>query len=60
MSKEEREGQQQRQVAGSVGTVVGVDGGSSQLETPSPWSLVYLLTLCQVLDGMWTVGHQDI
>jgi hypothetical protein len=30
------------------------------LGLPFLWYLVYLLTLFDVLDGMWIMGHQDI
>jgi hypothetical protein len=51
----------QKQVERSACTVVGVDKLPSQLERlPSPWSLVYHLTPCQMWDSMWIVAHRDI
>ena len=45
-----------KQVA--VGTIVGVEGDSSQFETALSMVSCFLLTLCQVLDGMWIMGHR--
>ena len=56
--KKKNKAKKQRHVADFVGTYQEWMRDHPNLRPPSPRSLVYLPTLCLVLDGMWIVYSQ--